>query len=200
MYKRFLLAVAFILISAALASAQTTGQTFERYNRWMVGGELIKRYNEDFGWGATGIYGRQFSEIIFLGIGVGVETHVRKDAPSSITIEKDGKTIERTFPQYKWMLSIPLYADLQINFSHSANPFYAEIKAGLFADYNIYRVRGTESHNELHKGNAGILSGIGVGKRFALNNGDQLNISLGANFYLGAGPEVSVGLGITYGF
>ena len=51
MYKRFLLAVAFILISAALASAQTTGQTFERYNRWMVGGELIKRYNEDFGWG-----------------------------------------------------------------------------------------------------------------------------------------------------
>ena len=92
MNKRFLLAVAFILISAALASAQTTGQTFERYNRWMVGGELLKRYNEDFGWGATGIYGRQFSEIIFLGIGVGVETHVRKDAPSSITIEKDGKT------------------------------------------------------------------------------------------------------------
>ena len=200
MYKRFLLAVAFILISAALASAQTTGQTFERYNRWMVGGELIKRYNEDFGWGATGIYGRQFSEIIFLGIGVGVETHVRKDAPSSITIEKDGKTIERIFPPYNWMLSFPLYADLQINFSRNTAPFYAEVKAGLFADYRIRRVRGTESYNKISEGGSGIISGFAFGKRFALNNGDLLNISLGANCYLGAGPEVSAGLGITYGF
>ncbi len=200
MYKRFLLVVAFILISATLASAQTTGQTFERYNRWMVGGEVIKRYNENFGWGVTGIYGRQFSEIVFLGVGLGIQTHARITEPGGVTIEKDGQTIERIFPPYKWMLSFPLYADLQINFSRNTAPFYAEVKAGLFADYSIRRVRGTESYNEISKGNSGIIGGFAIGKRFALKNGDQLNVSLGSDITVGFAPEMSAYIGVSYGF
>ncbi len=200
MYKRFIIAAIAFVLSAITASAQKTDSSFERHNRWMVGGSIIKNFYQDIGLGATGIYGRQFSEIVFLGVGFGMETHVRKTEESGVIIENNGNRIERIFPPYRWSFNIPVYADLQINFSRKKAPFYAEIKAGYRVEYNIRRVRGTESYDKLVPSNSGLLTGVGIGKRFILKNGDEINVNLGMDCILGFGPEMPVFLGIRYGF
>lgn len=43
----------------------------------MVGGEFVRNILHANGGGVTGIYGRQFSEIVFLGVGFGVDTYIR---------------------------------------------------------------------------------------------------------------------------
>ena len=71
MKRKIILAIAAIIASLSAASAQTTEETFQRHNRWMVGGEFVRNIMHANGFGVTGIYGRQFSEIVFLGAGFG---------------------------------------------------------------------------------------------------------------------------------
>ena len=75
MKRKIILAIAAIIASLSAASAQTTEETFQRHNRWMVGGEFVRNIFHANGFGVTGIYGRQFSEIVFLGAGFGVDTN-----------------------------------------------------------------------------------------------------------------------------
>ena len=56
MKKKILFAVAAIIASLSAASAQTTEETFQRHNRWMVGGEFVRNIMHANGFGVTGIY------------------------------------------------------------------------------------------------------------------------------------------------
>ena len=198
------MAVTAILVSAATLSAQTADGKFKRHNRWMAGADVIKSFWHDIGMGATGIYGRQYSETVFLGVGFGMQTHMKKSGTTTVTYD-DGagnKTI-MTYPPYKWSLSFPLYADLQVDFSESRAPFYVEVKAGGIISFEILRVRGTENYNEMEWapfGETGIYAGIHMGKRFALNNGDEIDLSIGGDCILGWGFDIPVSLGVRYGF
>lgn len=71
MYKKFFVAVAAVILSAASLSAGNSD--FVRYNRWAVGADVMKSATCTFGVGVDAIYGRQFSEIIFLGVGFGAD-------------------------------------------------------------------------------------------------------------------------------
>lgn len=204
MYKRLILAVTAILVSATAMSAQTADGKFERHNRWMVGMDVVKSFWHDIGMGANGIYGRQFSETVFLGVGFEVQTHMKKTGKSMVEYDDgDGNHIVTIHPPYKWSLTFPIYADLQVDFSKSRSPFYVEVKAGGVTSFEILRVRGTENYNKVDwvpLGETGIYAGIHLGKRFALNNGDEINISIGSDCILGWGFDIPISLGISYGF
>lgn len=204
MFKRLTLAVTAILISVAALSAQTADSTFERHNRWMIGADVVKSFWHDIGLGVNGIYGRQFSETVFLGVGFGAQTHMRKGGMSQVEYVDDaGNNIVKIDLPYKWAVAIPIYADLQVDFSENRSPFYVEVKAGGINSFEIRRVRGTESYNEVNWasfGETGIYAGVHLGKRFALNNGDEINISIGGNCIIGWGFDVPVSLGVRYGF
>ena len=204
MYKRLILAVTAIFVSAAAMSAQTADGKFERHNRWMIGMDVVKSIWHDIGMGANGIYGRQFSETVFLGVGFGAQTHMRKTGKTIVEYDNgEGDKIVTIHPPYKWSLTFPIYADLQVDFSKNRSPFYVEVKAGGVTSFEILRVRGTENYNELDWvpfGETGIYAGIHLGKRFALNNGDEINISIGGDCILGWGFDIPVSLGVRYGF
>lgn len=200
MHKRLIIIAAALLASAAAVS----GQTFERHNRWIVGGDIIKSVYHDIGAGVSGIYGRQYSETIFLGVGFGMNTHMAKRGTSTVTFtDNDGNTVVRTRLPYNWSVAVPVYADLQIDFSSRRSPFYAEVKAGGIVTCEIERVRGTESYNNLEWtpfGETGILLGLHIGKRFALAKGGEINLSLGGDCIMGWGIDFPVSLGVSYGF
>lgn len=58
----------------------------------MVGGEFVRNILHANGGGVTGIYGRQFSEIVFLGVGFGVDTYIYKAGKSTTTITDADRT------------------------------------------------------------------------------------------------------------
>ena len=202
MKKKILFAVAAIIASLSAASAQTTEETFQRHNRWMVGGEFVRNILHANGFGVTGIYGRQFSEIVFLGAGFGVDTFIYNGGKSTTTItDADGTQTVIIRPPYRYSFLVPVYADLQVNFSRRKSPFFGEFKVGGAVHMELERIRGTHNKNELDFWGGGVLMGAAAGKRFALNNDDELSLFLGIDCILGPWyANVPVSLGIRYGF
>lgn len=182
MYRRILIAAAFILASAFALLAQTPEKKFKAHNRWMVGGELVYSNNGYPGAGFTAIYGRQFSEVLFLGIGFGIDTYIAKTGKSTTILEEmDGsQTVIIRLP-YGYTFLTPVYADLQIDFSRRRSPFFGEFKIGATPYLNLTRIRGTEEHNDLEFCGAGLMFGAAAGKRFTLSNEDEISISLGVD-------------------
>lgn len=202
MFRKIIVAVTAILVSASAVSAQTAGSKFERHNRWMVGGEFVNNSNGDLGFGATGIYGRQFSQSVFLGVGFGLDTYISKDGEMSMTItDEAGNQTVKIFPPYNYSFLLPVYADLQVNLSHRRAPFFGEIKVGGAVDLSLTRIRGTHKTNSLNLGGGGILLGAGAGKRFVLKNEDEINVVLSVDCILWPWYiNLPVSLGIRYGF
>ena len=202
MFRKIIVAVTAILVSASAVSAQTAGSKFERHNRWMVGGEFVNNSNGDLGFGATGIYGRQFSQSVFLGVGFGLDTYISKDGEMSMTItDEAGNQTVKIFPPYNYSFLLPVYADLQVNLSHRRAPFFGEIKVGGAVDLSLTRIRGTHKTNSLNLGGGGILLGAGAGKRFVLRNEDEINVVLSVDCILWPWYiNLPVSLGIRYGF
>lgn len=202
MKRKIILAIAAIIASLSAASAQTHEETFQRHNRWMVGGELCRNLFMSYGFGASGIYGRQFSEIVFLGVGFGMDAYIHKAGESTtILTDANGNQTVIIRPPYRYSFLVPVYADLQVNFSRRKSPFFGELKLGAAVDLNLDRVRGTIEKNELELIGGGALLGAGIGKRFALKNEDELNVVLGIDCILGPWyANVPVSLGIRYGF
>ena len=202
MKRKIILAIAAIIASLSAASAQTHEETFQRHNRWMVGGELARNIFMSNGLGASGIYGRQFSEIVFLGVGFGMDAYIHKAGESTtILTDADGNQTVIIRPPYRYSFLLPVYADLQVNFSRRKSPFFGELKLGAAVDLNLDRVRGTIDKNELELLGGGALLGAGIGKRFALKNEDELNVVLGIDCILGPFyANLPLSLGIRYGF
>lgn len=202
MKRKIFIVIAAIIASLSAASAQTSEETFQRHNRWMVGGELARNIFMSNGLGASGIYGRQFSEIVFLGVGFGMDAYIHKAGESTtILTDADGNQTIIIRPPYRHSFLLPVYADLQVDFSRKASPFFAELKLGAAVDLNLDRIRGTIEKNELELLGGGALLGVGIGKRFALKNEDELNVVLGIDCILGPFyANLPLSLGIRYGF
>jgi hypothetical protein len=202
MKRKIILAIAAIIASLSAASAQTSEETFQRHNRWMVGGEFVRNILHANGGGVTGIYGRQFSEIVFLGVGFGVDTYIYKAGKSTTTItDADGTQTVIIRPPYRYSFLVPVYADLQVNFSRRKSPFFGEFKVGGAVHMGLERIRGTHNKNELDFWGGGVLMGAAAGKRFALKNDDQLSVVLGVDCILWPWYiNVPVTLGFRYGF
>ena len=202
MKRKIFIVIATIIASLSAASAQTHEETFQRHNRWMVGGELARNLFMSYGLGASGIYGRQFSEIVFLGVGFGMDAYIHKAGESTtILTDADGNQTVIIRPPYRHSFLLPVYADLQVNFSRKASPFFGEFKVGGAVHMELERIRGTHNKNELDFWGGGVLMGAAAGKRFALNNDDELSLFLGIDCILGPWyANVPVSLGIRYGF
>lgn len=199
MYKKFFVAVAAVILSAASLSAGNSD--FVRYNRWAVGADVMKSATCTFGVGVDAIYGRQFSEIIFLGVGFGADALIGPRKTITVIEEfNDGTRFEKiTLPQRTFVF--PVYADLQVDFSRGKAPVFAEFKLGAGVGFDYKRVRGTEQYNKMELCLAGPLFGISIGKRFAFDNKDELSLILGAQGILGPFySEIPVSLGVRYGF
>ena len=202
MKRKIFIVIATIIASLSAASAQTHEETFQRHNRWMVGGELARNIFMSNGLGASGIYGRQFSEIVFLGVGFGMDAYIYKAGESTtILTDADGKQTVIIRPPYRYSFLVPVYADLQVNFSRRESPFFGELKLGAAVNLNLDRIRGTIEKNELELLGGGALLGAGIGKRFALKNEGELNVVLGIDCILGPFyANLPLSLGIRYGF
>ena len=202
MKRKIFIVIATIIASLSAASAQTSEGTFQRHNRWMVGGELGRNLFMYNVLGASGIYGRQFSEIVFLGVGFGMDAYIHKGGESTtILTDADGNQTVIIRPPYRYSFLLPVYADLQVNFSRRESPFFGEFKVGGAVHMELERIRGTHNKNELDFWGGGVLMGVAAGKRFALNNDDELSLFLGIDCILGPWyANVPVSLGIRYGF
>lgn len=202
MYRKILICAAAIALSAAAVSAQESSETkFKRHNRWMAGIEMVKASRDDIGIGVTAVYGRQFSEIIFLGVGFGTDlTFINSGEREEIFTDNEGNTIYRKYGKNNGFI-FPLYADLQINFSRRRSPFFAEFKAGLAFDAVLTHITGTEKYSTFDFGGGGVLLGSGVGKRFRLGNGDDIDVKIGVDCILGPFyANIPITLGVRYGF
>lgn len=202
MYRKILICAAAIALSAAAVSAQESSETkFKRHNRWMAGIEMVKASRDDIGIGVTAVYGRQFSEIIFLGVGFGTDlTFINSGEREEIFTDNEGNTIYRKYGKDNGFI-FPLYADLQINFSRRRSPFFAEFKAGLAFDAVLTHITGTEKYSTFDFGGGGVLLGSGVGKRFRLGNGDDIDVKIGVDCILGPFyANIPITLGVRYGF
>ena len=202
MKRKIFIVIATIITSLYAASAQTHEETFQRHNRWMVGGELGRNIFMSNGLGASGIYGRQFSEIVFLGVGFGMDAYIYKAGESTtILTDAGGNQTVIIRPPYRYSFLVPVYADLQVNFSRRKSPFFGEFKLGAAVNLNLDRIRGTIDKNELELLGGGALLGAGIGKRFALKNEDELNVVLGIDCILGPFyANLPLSMGIRYGF
>lgn len=200
--KRILTIVCAMAIAVLSASAQTSAPKYERHNKWMVGGEVAYNTNNHYGIGPKAIYGRQFSEIVFLGVGFGVDMYVYNQGEMSMTItHPDGTETIITQPPYAFDFLVPVYADLQVNLSRKRAPFFAEFKLGGALDFEIERVRGTNNTNKLDLWGGGILVGAAIGKRFALRSENEIDVTLGWDgiiwpWYINA----PLSIGVRYGF
>ena len=189
-------------IAVLSASAQTSAPKYERHNKWMVGGEVAYNTNNHYGIGPKAIYGRQFSEIVFLGVGFGIDMYVYNQGEMSMTItHPDGTQTIKTQPPYAFDFLVPVYADLQVNFSRKRSPFFSEFKLGGALDFELERVRGTNNTNKLELWGGGILFGAAIGKRFALNGDNEINVTIGWDsiiwpWYINA----PLSIGVRYGF
>lgn len=180
MLYRSIATAAAILFCAFTVSAQTSAPEYERNNRWMVGGELAVNTASQYGIGAKAVYGRQFSEIVFLGVGFGADMYVENRGKQSTTlIDQDGNKTVMIYPPYAFDFLLPVYADLQVNFSRRKAPFFAEFKLGGALDFNLKRVRGTNNTDKLELRGGGVLFGAALGKRFALRNQNEIEVTIG---------------------
>ena len=171
MYRKIIVAVTAIVVSASVLSAQTPNSEFHRYNRWMAGAGFVFDSDGYPGAGIIGIYGRQFSEALLVGVGFGMDTY-----------------IGRKEKRYSFVL--PVYADLQVNLSHRRSPFFGELKAGAAIDLDKSGLGG-----------GGLLFGAGAGKCFTLRNEDEISVILGVDCILWPSyTNVPVSIGIRYGF
>jgi len=203
MNRRVLIAVAAFIMSAAAVSAQEASKAkFKRYNRWMVGVELVKDNHDAIGPGVTAVYGRQFSELIFLGVGFGTDMTIAHNGDMTITYtDEKGNQIVREYAPYRHYFLFPVYADLQVNLSRRPSPFFVEFKAGAAVDTDLTRVRGTESYCTYEWDGGGVLLGSGVGKRFNLKNNDNIDIKIGVDCIIGPFyANIPISLGVRYGF
>lgn len=202
MYKRIAIVITAIFVCIFTVSAQTSAPKFDRYNRWMVGGELAVNTGGQYGIGAKAVYGRQFSEIVFLGVGFGLDMYVENRGDRSETItHPDGTEVIRTYPPYAFNFLVPVYADLQVNFSRKRVPFFVEFKLGGAMDFDLDRVRGTNNTNTLDIRGGGVLLGAAIGKRFALKNENEIDVTIGWDaivwpWYINA----PLSIGVRYGF
>ena len=202
MVKNLLIATAALLVFGFTASAQTSAPKYEQHNKWMVGAEVSYNTNNHYGIGPKATYGRQYSEILFLGIGFGVDMYVYDQGDMSMTItHPDGTQTIKTQPPYAFDFLVPVYADLQVNFSRKRSPFFAEFKLGGALDFELERVRGTKNTNKLELWGGGILFGAAIGKRFALNGDNEINVTIGWDgiiwpWYINA----PLSIGVRYGF
>jgi hypothetical protein len=148
------------------------------------------------------IYGRQFSEIVFLGVGFGTDMFVGNRGEMSMTItHPDGTETVMKYPPYEFTFLLPVYADLQVNFSRKRAPFFAELKFGGAIDVELERIRGTKNTNELDLWGGGVLFGLAIGKKIALNNESEIDVTLGWDgiiwpWYINA----PISLGVRYCF
>lgn len=203
MNRKVLIAVAAFIISAAVLSAQEASKAkFKRYNRWMVGIELTKDNHNAIGPGVTAIWGRQFSDLIFLGVGFGTDMTIGHTGEMSMTItDENGNQTVKEYAPYRHYFLFPVYADLQVNLSRRPSPFFAEFKAGAAIDTDLTRVRGTERYSTFEWDGGGVLLGLGVGKRFKLKNDDDIDIKIGADCIIGPFyANIPISLGVRYGF
>lgn len=202
MVKKLLIATAALSVFVFTASAQTSAPKYERHNKWMIGGEIAYNTNNHYGIGPKAIYGRQFSEIVFLGVGFGVDMYVYNQVDMSVTITyPDGTETVIIHPPYAFDFLVPVYADLQVDFSRKRSPFFAEFKFGGALDFEIERVRGTNNTNKLDLWGGGILLGAAIGKRFALRNDNEIDVTIGWDgiiwpWYINA----PLSIGVRYGF
>ena len=151
MLKKVIVAVAAIVVSVLAVGAQNAEPKFERYNRWMVGGDISYSTYGYPGIGAKAIYGRQFSEIVFLGVGFGTDMFINKENETQITTTyPDGTQDVKIYLPYEYDFLVPVYADLQVNFSRKRSPFFAELKLGAAVDVELTRVSGTKRYNEMY--------------------------------------------------
>ena len=167
----------------------------------MVGIELVKDNHDAIGPGVTAVYGRQFSELIFLGVGFGTDMTIHNHGQSRLEItDKNGNTTIKEYgPRYNFLF--PVYADLQVNLSRRQSPFFAEFKAGIAVDTELTFVRGTERYCTYEWDGGGVLLGSGVGKRFKLKNDDNIDVKIGVDCYLGPFyANIPISLGVRYGF
>lgn len=202
MNRKVLIAVAAFIMSAAAVSAQEASESkFKRYNRWMVGIELTKDNHDAIGPGVTAVYGRQFSDLIFLGVGFGTDMSISKSAGMRVeTTDENGNNVIKEYGPNHYF-RFPVYADLQVNLSRRPSPFFAEFKVGAAVDVALQRVRGTENYNTLEWAGGGVLLGSGVGKRFKLKNDDNIDVKIGVDCIMGPFyANVPISLGIRYGF
>lgn len=195
-------AITAILFCAFTVSAQTSAPKYERCNRWMVGGELTVNTSNWCGVGAKATYGRQFSEIVFLGVGFGLDMYVGNQGDMSMTIiHPDGTETVMTSLPYVFDFLVPVYADLQVNLSRKRAPFFAEFKLGGALDFELERIRGTDKTNKLELCGGGILLGAAIGKRFALRNENEIDVTIGWDIILWPWYiNVPLSIGVRYGF
>lgn len=202
MKKSILIALALIILSALATSAQNKTPKFERHNRWMTEISFTKDNRSSLGFGVRGIYGRQFSEVIFLGVGFGTDVTFENAGRMSITItDENGNETVKEYAPYKHHFLFPVYADLMVDFTRGPSPFFAEFKIGGAFDTSLTRVRGTESYSTFEFGGGGVLLGSGVGKHFRLKNDDHIDVMVSADCILGPFYiNVPISIGLRYGF
>lgn len=171
--------------SVEATETQTSGSVvatpFERYNRWMLSGRVVGMPKNYMGGGVEALYGRQFSRIIFLGVGFGVDVCGLFDNPTHFgSRDEKGMSIP---PTYNAIVQIPVFADLQVNLWKGSAPLFLEARLGVTLE-QISAVA--------------LMSGVGLGKRFDLKNNAHLNVKLNADlimgiYYYSAPLAISVG-------
>ena len=201
MHRKFLTLLILILISASAASAQEKTK-YQRYNRWMAGLSFTKDNRNSLGYGIRAVYGRQFSEIIFLGVGFGADHMLENISEMSMTFtDENGNQTYREYGSYRHNILMPVYADLMVDFGRLPASFFAEFKVGAALDASFQRISGTERYTEADFSGGGILLGSGVGKHFSLKNDDNLDILISIDCILGPFyANVPISIGIRYGF
>ncbi|MBO5780565.1 MAG: hypothetical protein J6R27_05645 [Muribaculaceae bacterium] len=152
------------------------------YNRWMLGARAVWMPENHAGAGVEAIFGRQFSKIVFLGVGFGADVHITQRGAEYFVDSLD--------PDDEWdggpVFSIPIFADLQVNFGKYEAPFFAELRLG-----GTFQSRSAVS----------VMGGLGVGKRFKLPNNDHLNVKLTADMMLGIiYMNIPLALSVNYEF
>ena len=168
--KKFLfLCVAFMALFTTAEAQNVQKSSFEKYNQWMLSG----RYIAPLGAGIEAIYGRQFNPIVFLGVGFGFDVHFNYIGKySSAWTDKDGNYHYKEYGPWQTGTYIPLYADLQLNFSRRPAPFFAEMRLGL-------------GMGQLHPEGLCVHAGLAFGKRFMLKNNHLLKAKIGADIARG---------------
>lgn len=168
--KKFLfLCVAFMALFTTAEAQNVQKSSFEKYNQWMLSG----RYIAPLGAGVEAIYGRQFNPIVFLGVGFGFDVHFNYIGKSSSAwTDKDGNYHYKEYGPWQTGTYIPLYADLQLNFSRRPAPFFAEMRLGL-------------GMGQLHPEGLCVQAGLAFGKRFMLKNNHLLKAKIGADIARG---------------
>ena len=83
------------------------------------------------GVGVEAIYGRQFTPIVFLGVGFGFDVYFNYVGKTTLSwTDADGNYHYEERGPWRTGTHIPVYADLQFNFSRKPAPMFAEFKLG----------------------------------------------------------------------